>query len=247
MKFRTLKVGVLTSKRAPGLEQLLHHPQRNKLFEIAGVISTEPSFALAESLERGGVPVLLHPLRRFCDDYGVSVRNCVARWAYDRQTANILRLLNVDTVLLLGYLYLLTEPILKEFPGRILNIHDSDLSIRRPDGERCYVGLHSTRDAILAGERVTRSTVHIVTHRLDAGPMVVMSEGYPVPVAATNAALFGDLESVKKHAWTQRQTMMNDWGTLAAQGLECIASGVAEDGVIDGSDALASEEVTAAL
>jgi phosphoribosylglycinamide formyltransferase 1 len=247
MKFRTLKVAVLTSKRAPGLEQLLHHPQRNKLFEIAGVVSTESSFAETGNIERAGVPVLLHPLRRFCDDYGVSIRNCVARWAYDRQTANILRLLNVDTVLLLGYLYLLTEPILKEFPDRILNIHDSDLSIRRPDGERCYVGLHSTCDAILAGERVTRSTVHIVTQRLDAGPMVLMSDGYHVPAAATNAALLGDVQSVKKHAWVQRQMMMNDWGTLAARGLEYIASGMCEDGVIDGSDALAFGEVTAAL
>jgi phosphoribosylglycinamide formyltransferase-1 len=246
MKFRTLRVAVLTSKRAPGLEQLLHHPQRNKLFEIAGVVSTESSFAETPNIERAGVPVLLHPLRRFCDDYGVSIRNCVARWAYDRQTANILRLLNVDTVLLLGYLYLLTEPILKEFPDRILNIHDSDLSIRRPDGERCYVGLQSTRDAILAGERVTRSTVHIVTQRLDAGPMVLMSDGYQVSAAATNAALLGDLQSVKKHAWVQRQMMMNDWGTLAARGLEYIASGMCEDGVIDGSDALAFEEAAAA-
>ncbi|MGZ8867866.1 MAG: formyltransferase family protein [Thermoanaerobaculia bacterium] len=247
MKFRTLRVAVLTSKRAPGLEQLLQHPQRNKLFEIAGVISTEPSLAQAEDIERAGVPLLLHPLRRFCDDYGVSVRNCVARWAYDRQTANILRMRNVDTVLLLGYHYLLTEPILKEFPERILNIHDSDLSIRRPDGERCYVGLHSTRDAILAGERVTRSTVHIVTQRLEAGPMVLMSDGYHVPAAATNAALLGDVESVRKHALAQRQMMMNDWGTLAARGLEYIASGMCEDGVIDGSDAFAFEEATVAL
>jgi phosphoribosylglycinamide formyltransferase-1 len=245
MKFQTLRVAVLTSKRAPGLEQLMRHPQRNKMFEIACVISTEPAFAQAEAIERADVPVLLHSMRNFCDERDVSIRNFDARVAYDRQTAEMLRLMRVDTVLCLGYLYLLTEPMLKQFPGRILSIHDSDLSIRRPDGERCYVGLHSTRDAILAGEKITRSTLHFVTRKLDAGPVILMSERYPVAPEATAAALLGDLHAVRQHAWRQRQTMMNDWGSLAAQGLEFIASGICDDGVSDGSDALSALEENA--
>ena len=238
MMFQTLRVAVLTSKRAPGLEQLLRHPQRNRMFEIACVISTEPAFAQSQAIERADVPVLLHSIRNFCVERDVPVRNFDARLAYDRQTAEILRLMRVDTVLCLGYLYLLTEPMLRQFPGRILSVHDSDLSIRRRDGERCYVGLHSTRDAILAGEKVTRSTVHFVTPKLDSGPVILMSDCYPVAPEATAAALMGDLHSVKQYAWQHRQTMMNDWGTLAARGLESIASGICDDGVSDGSDAL---------
>lgn len=244
MKFDTLRVAILTSKRAPGLEQLLRHPQRSRMFEVACVISTEPSFAQAEAIERADVPVLLHSMRNFCNEREVSIRNFDARLAYDRQTAEILRLMKVDTVLCLGYLYLLTEPMLRQFPGRILSIHDSDLSIRRPDGERCYVGLHSTRDAILAGEKVTRSTLHFVTRKLDSGPVILMSDRYPVPPEATAAALMGDLHAVKQHAWRQRQTMMNDWGTLAARGLEYVACGMCDDGVSDGSDALSAIEET---
>ena len=238
MKFRTLRVAVLTSKRAPGLERLLRHPQRDQIFEISCVVTTEPAFAGAEAIERAGVPVLLHPLRRFCEHRDVSIRNFDARRAYDRLTAATLRLLKVDTVLLLGYVYLLTEPMLREFPDRIVNIHDSDLSIRRLDGERRYVGLHSTRDAIEAGERVTRSTAHLVTSKLDDGPVIQMSDPYPVPSAATAAALMGDLQKVRQHAFVQRQTMMNDWGTLAAHALEQVAWELCEDGVADGSDAM---------
>lgn len=242
MKFQTLRVAVLTSKRAPGLEQLLRHPQRNRMFDIACVVSTEPSFAQAVVTEHANVPVLLHPMRHFCSEREVSIRNFDARVAYDRQTAEMLRLVRVDTVLCLGYLYLLTEPMLRQFPERILSIHDSDLSIRRPDGERCYVGLHSTRDAILAGEKVTRSTVHFVTRKLDSGPVILMSERYPVAPEATAAALLGDLQAVKRYAWSQRQGMMNEWGTLAARGLEFVAAGMCDDGVSDGSDALYAVE-----
>ena len=245
MKFDTLRVAVLTSRRAPGLEQLLRHPQRNKMFEMVCVISSEPAFEQAETIERSDVPVLLHAMRNFCSEREVSIRNFDARVAYDRHTAEMLRLMRVDTVLCLGYLYLLTEPMLRQFPDRILSIHDSDLSIRRPDGERCYVGLHSTRDAILAGEKVTRSTLHFVTRKLDSGPVIVMSDRYPVAPEATAAALMGDLQSVKQHAWRQRRAMMNDWGMLAARGLEYIACGMCDDGVSDGSDALSAIEENA--
>src|SRR5687767_13480401 len=103
MKRRRLRVAVLTSKRAPGLEQLLRTAsQREKIFEIACVVSTEPAFAGAEAIERAGVPILLHPIRRFCEHRDVSIRNFDARRAYDRMTATTLRLLKVDTVLLLG-------------------------------------------------------------------------------------------------------------------------------------------------
>ena len=238
MKFRTLRVAVLTSKRAPGLDQLLHHPQRGRIFEIACVVSSEPSLAGADAIERAGVPVLVHPIRSFYKDRGVSIWNFDARREYDRLTATTLRLMNVDTVLLLGYLYVLTDRMLSQFPDRIVNLHDSDLSIRRLDGERCYVGLHSTRDAIAAGERVTRSTVHFVTSKLDAGPAILMSDSYPVPPAATDAALMGDIQKVRQYAFLQRHTMMNDWGTLAARALEQVACRC-DDGVADASDALA--------
>jgi len=239
MKFRKLRVAVLTSKRAPGLEELLHHPQRDGIFEIACLVSTEPALVGGEAIERAGVPVLHHPIRRFCEHREVSIRNFDARRAYDRLTATTLRLLKVDTVLLLGYLYVLTDPMLSQFPDRIVNVHDSDLSIRRLDGERCYVGLHSTRDAIVSGERVTRSTVHFVTSKLDAGPVILMSDQYPVPPAATAAALMGDLQEVRQHAFVQRHTMMKDWGTLAARALAQVARGSCDEGVADGSDALA--------
>ena len=237
LNFHNLRVAVLTSRRAPAIESLIRHPHHGNLFEVVAVISSMEDFAQTPILESAGVPVLTHPIRRFVSDRGQSLRDPQARVAYDEVTAALLRLLEVDTVLCLGYTLRLSEAMLEPFPHRILNVHDSDLTIRKRSGERCYTGLHSTRDAILAGERVTRSTVHFASARVDEGPVLLMSEPYPVAPFATTAAQAGRMDVVKPYAYTHRAAMMNDWGELAARGLECIAAGICDDGVVDASDA----------
>ncbi len=187
-----LNVAVLCSKRAPGIEALLP--------SVTCVIATHKSAVLPS-----GAPVIHHPIRAYED-----------RRTYDAMTAHVLRELDVDVVLCLGYIYVLTDAMLNAFPQRIFNIHDSDLTIRREDGERKYVGLRSTRDAILAGERETRSTLHLVTEKLDGGPILALSRAYPVAPFVQEAAAAGHTDIVKAYAYAQREWMMRDsWGALA--------------------------------
>jgi hypothetical protein len=113
--------------------------------------------------------------------------------------------------------------MLSAFPERIVNIHDGDLTIRGRDGERRYVGLHSTLDAIRAGERSTRSSVHLVTEKVDGGPILMLSESYEVPGAAAEALTRGDVNALKRIAWRQRETMMRGWGSLALRALQMVA------------------------
>ncbi len=170
-----LNIGVLCSRRAPGLEALLAHSGRT--FNVACVV-TSHDFEHPLAIQ--------HPIRAFR-----------SRRDYDAATLHQLRAHNVDTVLLLGYCFIVTDVLLRAFPSAIYNIHDSDLAIRRADGERRYVGLHSTRDAILAGEKETRSTLHLVTEKLDGGPIVSLSRAFPVAPFVHQAAAAGHLDIVK--------------------------------------------------
>jgi folate-dependent phosphoribosylglycinamide formyltransferase PurN len=192
-----LNVAVLCSKRAPGLEALLQHRE----FNLVCVMTTEESFPEC------GVPVLTHPIK--------GVRRC----DYDTDTASILQALGVDAVVCLGYLYILTEPMLSAFPDRIFNIHDADVSKGR------YRGLHATRDAILAGERATRSSAHIVTAEVDAGPVVAVSRDYPVSPLVRDALRWNATDIVRAYAYAHREWMMRDsWGDLAAAALAYAAA-----------------------
>jgi len=136
----------------------------------------------------------------------------------DAVTRDLFLAAGVDVVLLLGYIYIVREPLLSAFP--ILNIHDSDLRITRPNGERRYIGLRSTRDAILAGEKETRSTLHVVTEKLDGGPIVSVSRAYPVAPFVHDAAAAGHTDIVKAYAYAQREWMMRDsWGEMLVEAL----------------------------
>lgn len=215
--FEDLRIGVLCSKRAPGLDALLRHPLRGSLYDIACVITTEPFLSETNGIEASGVPVMSHPMLQ---------KKLVYRPQYDDVTAETLARLDVNLVVLLGYIYIVTYPLLGKFSDRVVNIHDSDLTLRKADGSRRYVGLHSTRDAIIAGEKQTRSTVHLVTQEIDAGPILAMSEPYPVAPFAREASVEGHVDIVRAYSYAHREWMMRDsWGPLLIRTIENLACG----------------------
>jgi len=149
-------------------------------------------------------------------------RGCDRR-SFDIQTAVMLAPYTLDAIVLLGYIYILTEPLLAAYPDRILNVHDSDLTLRNDDGSPRYPGLHATRDAIYGGERETRSCVHIVTPELDAGPVLARSNAFPIAPFVRVAATRGEDDIVRAYAYAQREWMMrSSWGALAFEGLRRI-------------------------
>jgi phosphoribosylglycinamide formyltransferase 1 len=70
----------------------------------------------------------------------------------------------VELVVLAGYMHLLTEPFLRRFPERIVNVHPSLLP--------SFPGAHPIRDALAAGADPTGVTVHYVDEGLDTGPVL---------------------------------------------------------------------------
>lgn len=195
-----LRLAWLSSRRAPGLEYLLE--RRGGDFELAAGIVTERDGEALPLLRRAGVPALLH-------DIGAFGRGRTRRTAFDAVTRDLLAPHHPDVLVLSGYLYVVTEPLLAAFPGRILNVHDADLALRGPDGRPRYPGLHATRDALRAGEAVTRCSVHVVTADVDAGPVLVRSVPFPVQ---------------GRHHFVQRAWMMQAaWGPLIARAAQLLS------------------------
>jgi phosphoribosylglycinamide formyltransferase-1 len=75
---------------------------------------------------------------------------------------------------------ILGERFIDRYSGRIVNIHPSLLPL--------YPGLHTHRQALADGALLHGATIHLVTHKLDRGPIVAQAV---VPVLAddTEAAL----------------------------------------------------------
>jgi hypothetical protein len=143
--------------------------------------------------------------------------------------AALLAELRPDLVALAGYLYVLTAPMLAAFPGRILNVHHSDLTQQDDRGRPRYPGLRAVRDAIVAGEPQTRATAHFVTEEIDGGPLLLRSWAFPVAALAEDARGWGDEGILKAYAFAHQEWMLRAaWGPMLARSIELVARGRVE-------------------
>ncbi len=86
------------------------------------------------------------------------------RAAFETELASVLNDARPDVVCLAGFMRILTPEFVRNWQGRMLNIHPSLLPK--------YPGLHTHQRAIDAGDTQAGCTVHLVTGELDAGPML---------------------------------------------------------------------------
>ncbi len=146
---------------------------------IALVFSDRPCAALDWATEAGLDTALVEDL---------GARNPDARALADRNLAETLQGLEVDVVVLAGFMRLVGPVLLDAFGGRVLNVHPSLLP--------AFPGAHAVRDALAAGAVVTGVTVHLVDASLDGGP-VVLAEAVPILGDDTEATLLERLHAVE--------------------------------------------------
>ncbi len=92
---------------------------------------------------------------------------------------------SVELVVLAGYMHLLTEPFLRRFPERVVNVHPSLLP--------SFPGARAIDDALAAGVDTTGVTVHFVDEGLDTGSVIAQAE-LPVEPRETLEARIHDVE-----------------------------------------------------
>lgn len=95
----------------------------------------------------------------------------IERETYDRQLAKKIQESDIEIICLAGFMRLLSPWFVQQYPNRILNIHPSLLP--------AFPGLHSQRQALEWGAKVSGCTVHMVDEELDHGP-IIMQQAVPV-------------------------------------------------------------------
>lgn len=221
-----LRLVILTSNTAPGIDALLDDENRGPLYEIVAVISADTNLAEAARLERAGVPVIYRPIKAFHEERNLPIHNLNARADYDADIAELVHRLNGDYLFLVNYNYLVTEPLLAVLPQRIIALHDGDLTLKDGDGHRMYAGPHAVVDAILAGEPETRSCAFLVTREPGAGPLFLMSGGYPVAALVRDVRRWGAFDAATDYAVIHRRWMLQSaWGPMLVKAAELLAAG----------------------
>jgi len=152
-----LRIGALASGGGTNLQAIIDRALDGTLAaDVVLVISNNPDAGALERARKAGIATLCVNHRDYSD-----------RQEYDRAVVAALRDAGVDTVVLAGFMRIVTEVLIEAFPQRILNIHPALLP--------AFPGLHVQQKAIDYGARFAGCTVHFVDGGVDTGPIIAQA------------------------------------------------------------------------
>lgn len=154
-------IAVLVSGGGTNLQALIDAEQRGEIIngKITAVISSAPDAYALERAAKAGIPGFVVSRKQFDSNRAMTVA-----------LVEKLRELNIDLVVLAGFMTILTEEMVQAFPNAILNIHPA--LIPSFAGPGCY-GLHVHEKALAYGVKLSGATVHFVSEECDGGPIVL--------------------------------------------------------------------------
>ena len=159
-----LNVVVLISGSGTNLQALIDAcPASN--YQITAVISNDPRALGLERAKKSGIETL-----------AIEPESFSSRVEFDSFLASTISRFNPSLIVLAGFMRILGHTFIKQFHGRIINIHPSLLPI--------YPGLNTHQRAIKDKQKVHGVTVHYVTEDLDGGPIIVQEE---VPILSNDS------------------------------------------------------------
>ena len=155
------RIAVLVSGGGTNLQALIDAQRAGKLQggEIVAVLSSKAGAYALERAAKAGIP-----------GYVVARKDFDSNLAMTLALVEKLQSLNVDLVVLAGFLHILTSEMVAAYPNAILNVHPA--LIPSFCGKGAY-GLHVHKQALAYGVKVTGATVHFVNEEPDGGPIVL--------------------------------------------------------------------------
>jgi phosphoribosylglycinamide formyltransferase-1 len=165
------RIAVLVSGGGTNLQALIDAQGRGEIVNgrlVAVISSKEGAFAL-ERAAQAGIPGYVLARRDFDSNRAMTVA-----------LVDKLRELDIDLVVLAGFMVILTEEIVQAYPNAILNVHPALIPSFCGPG---YYGLHVHEKALEYGVKLSGATVHFVSEDCDGGPIVLQKA---VPVEDTD-------------------------------------------------------------
>lgn len=164
-----LPIAVLVSGGGSNLQSLIDRMESGTLdAEIKIVISNKPDAHGLTRARNHGIPAL-----------ALDHTDYPSREAFDRAMVRAIQESGAQSVVLAGFMRILTSEFLSAFPGQVLNIHPALLP--------SFPGAHGQRDAAEYGVRVAGCTVHFVDEKMDHGPVIIQAAVPAVPGEETDA------------------------------------------------------------
>lgn len=168
MKGVKKKVTVLGSTRGSSLQPVIDAIESGRLnAEIVAVISNRKKSIILQRARSHGLNAI------FISSVGKK------RAEFDAEVSGILREINPDLVLCIGYMRILSESFVEEWYGKAVNVHPSLLPKHRG-----LMDLEVHRAVLDAGDGETGCTLHFIDEGVDSGPILIQKE---IPVLTNDS------------------------------------------------------------
>jgi phosphoribosylglycinamide formyltransferase-1 len=119
------------------------------------------------------------------------------REAYDAEVLNELKKYQVDLVLLIGYMRILSPEFVRAFPHKIINVHPSLLPAFAGGMD---INVHE--EVLKAGVKETGCTIHYVDEGVDTGE-IIMQKKYTIAPGETVESLKQNIQKLEGEAFVE--------------------------------------------
>ena len=137
--------------------------------EVVLLLVNNPGCGAQQRAERHGIACEVHDHRAHS-----------SRESLDRALVHSLRSVDVDLVVMAGWMRIVTPVLIAAYEGRLINIHPSLLP--------SFKGVDAVGQALAAGVTLAGCTVHLVSEEVDGGA-ILMQAAVPVLAGDDHASL----------------------------------------------------------
>lgn len=178
------RIAILASTNATSSEGVLEAVKNGELtdVEIKFFLCNKPDCGAMKRAEENGIKAI------FVDPEGTS------REEYDQECMKHLTEENIDLVLLIGYMRILSKEFVDKWGNKCMNVHPSLLPAFGGGMDR---DVH--QEVLDSGVKITGCTIHFITEEADAGPIVLQAA---VPITEDET-----VESLKDKVQTEEKKL----------------------------------------
>ncbi len=148
------RIAIFASGSGSNAQKIMEHFKYSDDTEVALVLSNNPDAYVLQRADNFEIPSHVFDRQEFYHSDNI---------------VELLKRLNIDLVVLAGFLWLIPENLLKAFPNKIINIHPSLLP--KHGGKGMY-GDRVHKAVLAAGDEEHGITIHFVNENFDEGEII---------------------------------------------------------------------------
>jgi phosphoribosylglycinamide formyltransferase-1 len=151
------RIAIFASGSGSNAQRIMEHFKKHPDAEVAIVLTNNPEAYVLQRADNFEIPSHIFDKYEFYKTGDI---------------INLLKNLNIDIIVLAGFLWLIPENLLKAFPNRIINIHPALLP--KYGGKGMY-GDRVHKTIMANGDEESGITIHFVNENFDEGEIIHQS------------------------------------------------------------------------